>query len=81
MVTFLSENKLAYLQTQHEYASRSVSNSESESMFITGSALACSRVIVGGGEEVTSTIFLLVLRTGLDEELELLDSSSAIAFK
>lgn len=56
----------------------SVSISESESMFITGSDLACSSVMVGGGDEHTSTIDLEVVAIGLDEELELLDSSSPI---
>lgn len=56
----------------------SVSISESESIFMTGSDLACSNVMVGGGDEHTSTIDLDVDGSGLDEELELLDSSSII---
>jgi len=43
---------------------------------MTGSDLACSNVIVGGGEERTSMIDFDVLAIGLDEELELLESSS-----
>lgn len=58
-----------------------ISISESESILMTGSDLACSRVIVGGGDEHTSTMDLVggaaVNRT-TDEELELLDSSSTI---
>lgn len=56
----------------------SVSISESESIFMTGSDLACSNVMVGGGGVHTSTIDLEVVGNGLDEELELLDSSSTI---
>jgi len=66
-----------YLQVQQEYASTfSISDSESESIFMTGSDLACSNVIVGGGEERTSMMDLDVAAIGLDEELELLDVSS-----
>jgi len=43
---------------------------------MTGSDLACSNVIVGGGEEFTSIMDLDVVAIGLEEELELLDSSS-----
>lgn len=43
---------------------------------MTGSDLACSSVIVGGGDELTSMIDFDVDAIGLDEELELLDSSS-----
>jgi len=43
---------------------------------MTGSDLACSNVIVGGGDELTSMIDLDVVAIGLDEELELLESSS-----
>lgn len=65
------------MQVQQEYASTlSDSESESESIFMTGSDLACSNVIVGGGEERTSMIDFDVLAIGLDEELELLESSS-----
>lgn len=35
--------------------------------------------MVGGGEEHTSTMDLDVVVSGIEEELELLDSSSAIA--
>jgi len=54
--------------------------SESESMLMTGSDLACSSVMVGGGDEHTSTMDLLVVAVNgtMDEELELLDSSSGI---
>lgn len=56
----------------------SVSMSESESIFMTGSDLACSNVMVGGGDEHTSTMDLVVVGTGPEEELELLDSSSTV---
>lgn len=56
----------------------SASISESESIFMTGSDLACSNVIVGGGDEHTSTMDLDVVAIGIDDELELLDSSSPI---
>jgi len=45
---------------------------------MTGSDLACSNVMVGGGDEHTSTIDLEVVALGLDEELELLESSSPV---
>jgi hypothetical protein len=59
----------------------SVSISESESIFMTGSDLACSNVMVGGGDEHTSTMDLDVFGNRLDEELELLDSSSTIIYR